>query len=267
MCERHLAGMLTLKNVGEVLQFAHDFNAVQLKRTSMQFSSQNLGALLESKGLDTVNIEVLQDLSTYYRSTFRAVDSRRITPYEGGPSTDDIDQYFDDIGLTKNEVFSKEEDDLIALSSPSKSATKKKNVLTTSRTRTLSTESVGSITSDSDDERRPTNKVESIFDDFEFEEKDFFPKAEDANSHHLKEDQKNGDAFLSSFFAGPNHDVIPTVRKPPPALSTSKPKRFTKMSQKELKKLSTNSAATTKSPAEKETSPMGTNFILPFQTK
>ena len=96
------------------------------------------------------------------------------------------------------------------------------------------------------------------------EEKEVFPKAEDASSHP-SEDQKNGDKFLSSFFAGPNHDVIPTVRKPPPTLTTSKPKRFTKLSQKELKKLSTNSAATTKSPVERETSPMGTKFNLEFR--
>jgi hypothetical protein len=30
MCERHLVGMLTLKNVGEVLQFSNDFNASQV---------------------------------------------------------------------------------------------------------------------------------------------------------------------------------------------------------------------------------------------
>ena len=48
LCESIIAGLLTLKNAAELLEFAATYNAVGLKTTIMQFICQNLVALLEN---------------------------------------------------------------------------------------------------------------------------------------------------------------------------------------------------------------------------
>merc|ERR1711963_1008322 len=91
ICEKQLASLLTLKNVGEILQLASDFNANQLKDCCMDFVCCNFGALLEVKGLDVVDNEVLEDVSKHYQNLNKVLSSRIITPYQSGPSTDDIE--------------------------------------------------------------------------------------------------------------------------------------------------------------------------------
>ena len=81
ICEKQLATLLTLKNVGEILQLSYDFNALQLKRCCLDFICCNFGALLETKGLDVVDDEVLEELSTHYKTINRPLSSRIITPY------------------------------------------------------------------------------------------------------------------------------------------------------------------------------------------
>lgn len=48
MCEKIIAGLLTLKNAAELLEFAAGYNAQGLKMTIMQFLCQNLVAVLEN---------------------------------------------------------------------------------------------------------------------------------------------------------------------------------------------------------------------------
>jgi hypothetical protein len=180
----------------------------------------------------------------------RCVDTRRITPYDGGPSTDDIDQYFVDSGLSKSDVYKKEEEDSEIFSPPKSS--KKKNPVLTTRNRTLSTESFSSVASDSDDDARTSKveNIESIFDDFQLEEKPTVSQKADSEMCST-EDRQNVDRFLTSFFSGQNHDV--------PKLPTpTEPKRFSKLSQKERKKLSAGGQSM-KTGDEKEMSPNG-NF-------
>ena len=71
----------------------------------MQFCCHNLASLLESKSLETVDRDVLKDLATFYQTTFRCVANRRLTPIDGGPSTDDIEAQFYDLGVTVEDVF------------------------------------------------------------------------------------------------------------------------------------------------------------------
>ena len=71
----------------------------------MEFCGHNLGSLLESKGLETVDRAVLKDLSTFYQTAFRCVASRRLTPLDGGPTTDEIEQYFAECELSVQDVF------------------------------------------------------------------------------------------------------------------------------------------------------------------
>ena len=99
---------------------------------------------IHSRALETVDVQVLRDLSKYYRSTFRCVESRQITPYhvDGGPSTDDIEKHFVDTNLSVSDVFLREEEEM---TSPAKFS-KKKTTSTVSqglstRHRTLSMES------------------------------------------------------------------------------------------------------------------------------
>ena len=59
---------VTLRNVAEVLEFASLYNASQLKRTCQQYICLNLVALLESRALDILSDDVIDDLTRYYRT-------------------------------------------------------------------------------------------------------------------------------------------------------------------------------------------------------
>ena len=94
------------------------------------------------------------------------------------------------------------------------------------------------MTSDSDDENRPskTENVDSIFDDFEFEEKTVLPTKE---QFPIFDKRQVDDKFLSTFFSGPKQDsetkpdskivtsvmTSPTVASPT-AQNTSTPGTF-----------------------------------------
>ena len=83
LCELRLANLVGLKTVAEIVQFAHDYGATQLKQFAMQFCALNLATLIESKHLDSLafGTGVLADLSAFYVGYFDVVGSRRITPY------------------------------------------------------------------------------------------------------------------------------------------------------------------------------------------
>ena len=147
------------------------------------------------------------------------------------------------------------EEEELEKASPQKSGKKKPS----SRNRTLSTESIGSTVSDSDDEARPKpKKEESIFDEFEMEERPAVSQTEECVKE-THDNNREADKVLSSFFAGKQHDKLPTVRKPPvPSAATSTPenKRFTKPSQREMKRL-LSMGHSTKQINDKEASPEG----------
>ncbi|XP_065342837.1 inhibitor of Bruton tyrosine kinase [Cloeon dipterum] len=89
-CECALVASLTLKNASELLQLAFTYNAAQLKLSCMQYISFNLPALIESRGLDDVEWQVLEELSKYHRETNPVMCRRIITPYANGPTSDDL---------------------------------------------------------------------------------------------------------------------------------------------------------------------------------
>lgn len=84
LCEFKLANLVNLKNVAEIFEFSDEFEAAQLKEFCMEFMSNNLVTLIESKLLENVNLNLLTDLSNFYKNYFPLIDSRRITPYSGG---------------------------------------------------------------------------------------------------------------------------------------------------------------------------------------
>ncbi|KAH3735613.1 hypothetical protein DPMN_042148 [Dreissena polymorpha] len=88
MCEASIATLVTLKNVGELLEFSSKYNAKQLKATCHQFIVLNLAALLEGRLLDMLSDDVIAELSSYYRNIIPNMSRRQITPYDEGPSRD-----------------------------------------------------------------------------------------------------------------------------------------------------------------------------------
>ncbi|KAG0711609.1 Inhibitor of Bruton tyrosine kinase [Chionoecetes opilio] len=96
-CERIIAGLLTLKNAAELLEFAASYNASGLKTTIMQFLCQNLVAVLENGTLlSAASQEKLQEMSEYYRSVNDCMSYRIITPYDAPPYSQDLQQALDE---------------------------------------------------------------------------------------------------------------------------------------------------------------------------
>ncbi|XP_076444948.1 inhibitor of Bruton tyrosine kinase-like [Babylonia areolata] len=88
MCEMTLASLMTLRNAGELLEIATAYNADQLILACQQFIILNLPALLESRNLDMVGDETMQELTDYYRSSIGRMSCRIITPWSEGPDHD-----------------------------------------------------------------------------------------------------------------------------------------------------------------------------------
>ncbi len=91
VCEFRLANLVNLKNVVEVLEFANDYNAKQLKDFAMEFVVCNLVTLLEAKQLEAAGMDLLKEVATFYRSYFPLVGYRVITPYSTGGGVESIE--------------------------------------------------------------------------------------------------------------------------------------------------------------------------------
>lgn len=90
ICEVALSGVLSLRNAAYMLQLSSTCNAEQLKHCCMQFISLNLPAVLESRTLEVVDSNVLEELSPYYKMMIPAMLKRIITPFSIAPSDEDI---------------------------------------------------------------------------------------------------------------------------------------------------------------------------------
>ncbi|XP_028158186.1 inhibitor of Bruton tyrosine kinase [Ostrinia furnacalis] len=92
MCEVALSNVITLKNCAELCQFAHTYNAAQLKQCCMEFISLNLCSVLENKILEVVEETLLNDISKYYCRFNPIMSSRIITPFFNAPSDETIEE-------------------------------------------------------------------------------------------------------------------------------------------------------------------------------
>ncbi|XP_026320553.1 inhibitor of Bruton tyrosine kinase isoform X3 [Hyposmocoma kahamanoa] len=112
MCEVALANLITLRNCSELCQFAHTYNAVQLKQCCMEYISLNLCSILESKSLDPLEHILLEDITKYYCKFNPIMSSRIITPFYNAPTDELIEElsknYPVDLGVT-DEDFKKDE--------------------------------------------------------------------------------------------------------------------------------------------------------------
>ncbi|KAJ0174013.1 hypothetical protein K1T71_010159 [Dendrolimus kikuchii] len=145
MCEVSLANMITLKNCTELCQFAHTYNATQLKQCCMEFIALNLYSVLENRSLDLIDEELLEDISNYYCKFNPIMSSRIITPFYNAPTDDIIDEsaknYPVDLQYTEDDL--KREDSITEV----KKKSKKKIEYTESEKERMRYESVSSVTS------------------------------------------------------------------------------------------------------------------------
>jgi hypothetical protein len=104
------------------------------------------------------------------RNLFRTVEGRQITPFYGKPSTAELDEYFLELDVSPEDLFEYEIEEQDSKSFSSMSSGKKKNL--SGRTRKVSNDSLGSLTSDSEDESKKEGKdFELNLDQLEIEEK------------------------------------------------------------------------------------------------
>lgn len=102
ICEICLLQKLTLKNAGDILQFSGIYNCVNLKRSCFEFICLNLPAILESQTLETVDDPLLKELTLYYVDANPKFQCRIITPYESAPSDEIIKSFYgNNSGLLK----------------------------------------------------------------------------------------------------------------------------------------------------------------------
>lgn len=90
MCEVALANLITLKNCTEMCQFAHTYNAEQLKKCCMQFISLNLCTFIENRNLEVLNDSLLEELTDYYTKFIPIMSSRIITPFSNAPDDETV---------------------------------------------------------------------------------------------------------------------------------------------------------------------------------
>lgn len=147
MCEVALANLINLKNCTELCQFAHTYNACQLKQCCMEFISLNLCSVLENRSLDLLEEKLLEDITKYYCKFNPIMSSRIITPFFNAPSDEIIEEFAKtypvNLAITDEEY--KKEDSIIEI--PKKRSKQKKIEYTESEKERMRYESVSSVTS------------------------------------------------------------------------------------------------------------------------
>lgn len=76
ICESALAGLLAIKNVAKILEFATMYNAVQLKVSCMYFMCYNLPAVVELRIWNCLDEEVMKSLTDFYHQFNPRIRSR-----------------------------------------------------------------------------------------------------------------------------------------------------------------------------------------------
>lgn len=145
MCEISLSNLITLKNCTEICQFAHTYNASQLKQCCMEYISLNIASILENRSLDHLEGALLEDISKYYCKFNPIMSSRVITPFFNSPSDETVEECTKNLTVDLeiiDEDFKK--DDSIEITKKKK---QKKIEYTESEKARMRYESVSSVTS------------------------------------------------------------------------------------------------------------------------
>lgn len=85
ICEYVLSTHITLKNVSQMFTFSYTYNAKQLSECCMEFICLNLSAVLESRSLEDIDESLLNDLTEFYCNWNPILQQRIITPYSTAP--------------------------------------------------------------------------------------------------------------------------------------------------------------------------------------
>lgn len=148
MCEVTLSNLITLKNCTELCQFAHTYNATQLKQCCMEFISLNICSILENRSLDLLEDTLLEDITKYYCKFNPIMSSRVITPFYNCPNDDTIDDCAKncpvDLDVIDEDV--KKDDSVIEITKKKSKSTKKIDYTENEKAR-MRYESVSSVTS------------------------------------------------------------------------------------------------------------------------
>ncbi|KAK4884719.1 hypothetical protein RN001_000990 [Aquatica leii] len=86
ICEYTLTSHVTLKNVAQMISFASIYNAHQLKSYCMEFICVNLCSILELRSLELLDDDILCDITEFYSNFNPVMQYRIITPYSYAPS-------------------------------------------------------------------------------------------------------------------------------------------------------------------------------------
>lgn len=146
MCEIALANLVNLKNCTELCQFAHTYNATQLKQCCMEFIALNLNSVLENRSLDLLEDTLLDDITKYYCQFNPIMSSRVITPFFNAPTDEVIEEFAKTypVNLDLTDEDYKKDDSIIEIVKKKKG---KKIDYTDSEKERMRYESVSSVTS------------------------------------------------------------------------------------------------------------------------
>ncbi|KAG8179334.1 hypothetical protein JTE90_011598 [Oedothorax gibbosus] len=78
VCESAIVKLINLRNAAELLELSSVYNSVQLKRTCMQFICLNLATIIESRILEVLSEDVIEELSSYYQNLVPSMKRRTI---------------------------------------------------------------------------------------------------------------------------------------------------------------------------------------------
>jgi inhibitor of Bruton tyrosine kinase len=103
--EEIVSEKISMKNVGELLEFGFTYNCELLKGQCMQFVSLNLAKVLEQRLLDTLDANMLAEVNKFYRNFYNIDEFRVITPYSDAIDDEELERFVKDFrvdfGLTK----------------------------------------------------------------------------------------------------------------------------------------------------------------------
>uniref|UniRef100_A0A182Y6E7 BTB domain-containing protein n=1 Tax=Anopheles stephensi TaxID=30069 RepID=A0A182Y6E7_ANOST len=97
--ETILSQRVHLRNVGELLEFAYQYNCEVLKSVCMQFVSVNFARLLEWHLLDGLEPTILGQIDQFYKEFFHLSDFRMITPHADAIGDEELEQFVSDFRI------------------------------------------------------------------------------------------------------------------------------------------------------------------------
>lgn len=93
---------LSIRNCGEILEFACYYNCELLEKVCMEFICSNLSRVLENRTLEGLEPEILVRINKNYRKMFKTVDYRVIAPYADAIEDEVLESFIHDFSVDLN---------------------------------------------------------------------------------------------------------------------------------------------------------------------